>query len=103
MVSLPSGSREDVELVLIETEDISLVMKGKPYHERYEGLKQYRSMDFHDAMELSVRGQGIQSIQVYDVNEQGLVVSSNITTEYRPIFFENGTYQLIVLPKRKLP
>ena len=103
MVSLPSGSREDVELVLIETEDLSLVMKGKPYHERYEGLKQYRSMDFHDAMELSVKGQGIQSIQVYDVNEQGLVVSSNVTTEYRPIFFENGTYQLIVLPKRKLP
>ena len=103
MVSLPSGSREDVELVLIETEDLSLVMKGKPYHERYEGLKQYRSMDYHDAMELSVKGQGIQSIQVYAVNEQELVVSPNVTTEYRPIFFENGTYQLIVLPKRKLP
>ena len=39
MVSLPSGSREDVELVLIETEYFSLVIKGKPYHERYEGLK----------------------------------------------------------------
>ena len=48
MVSLPSGSREDVELVLIETEDFSLVIKGKPYHERYEGMKQYRSMDYHD-------------------------------------------------------
>ena len=70
MVSLPSGSREDVELVLIETEDFSLVMKGKPYHERYEGLKQYRSMDFHDAMEFSVQGKGVQSIQVYDVNGQ---------------------------------
>ena len=37
-------------------------------------------MDFHDVMELSVKGQGVQSIQVYDVNEQGLVVSSNVTT-----------------------
>lgn len=26
----PSGSREDVELLLIETVDLSLVMKGKP-------------------------------------------------------------------------
>ena len=71
-------------------------MKGRPYHERYEGLKQYRSMDVHDTMELSIEGPGIQSISVYDVNEQGLVPSVNVTTEYRPIFFENGTYQLIV-------
>ena len=101
--SLPSGSREDVELVLIETEDISLVMKGRPYHERYEGLKQYRSMDVHDTMELAIEGDGIQSVSVYDVNEQGLVPSVNVTTKYRPIFFENGTYQLIVLPKNTLP
>jgi uncharacterized protein len=98
MVSLPSGSREDVELVIIETEDLSLVIKGKPYHERYEGLRQYQSMDFNDIMELEVRGKEIQCIKVYDVNQLDLV---DWTSDLRPIFFENGIYQLIVIPKKE--
>ncbi|MBT2720222.1 restriction endonuclease-like protein [Bacillus sp. ISL-46] len=95
MASLPSGSREDVELVQIETDDLSLIIKGKPYHERYEGLKQYRNMDYHDVMKFSVHGEGIQEIKVYDINQQQLVQPM----ELRPIFFENGIYQLIVMPK----
>ena len=61
MDSLPSGSRDDVELVKIEAEEFSLVIKGKPYHHRYEGLKQYRVMDYHDVMEFSVHGETVQS------------------------------------------
>ncbi|MEO2075902.1 MAG: restriction endonuclease-like protein [Bacillus sp. (in: firmicutes)] len=96
MASLPSGSREDVELVLVETDELSLILKGKPYHERYEGLKQYRSMDFHDGMKFLVHGENIQDIKVYDINVQDLVEPNGL----RPIFFENGIYQLIVLPKK---
>ncbi|WP_249872445.1 restriction endonuclease-like protein [Oceanobacillus saliphilus] len=95
MGSLPSGSRKDVELVQIETEDLSLVLKGKPYHERYQGLKQYRVMDYHDVMEFTVNGKRIQEIKVYDINQQQLVEPSSL----RPIFFENGVYQLIVVSK----
>ena len=36
MATRPSGFREEVELVQIETDDLSLILKGKPYHERYE-------------------------------------------------------------------
>ncbi|WP_413299669.1 restriction endonuclease-like protein [Bacillus sp. 1P10SD] len=96
MASLPSGYREDVELVLVETDGLSLILKGKPYHERYEGLKQYRSMDFHDGMKFLVQGENIQDIKVYDINLQDLVEPNGV----RPIFFENGIYQLIVLPKK---
>ncbi|WP_066050902.1 restriction endonuclease-like protein [Robertmurraya korlensis] len=95
MVSLPSGSREDVELVKVETDDLTLVLKGKPYHERYEGLKQYRSMDYHDVMEFNVEGVNIQAINVYDINKQEMVDPVNL----RPIFFENGVYQLVVWSK----
>lgn len=95
MASLPSGSREEVELVQIETADLSFVIKGKPYHERYEGLRQYRSMDYHDAMTFSVDGDGVDVQKVYDINQQELVEPENL----RPIFFENGVYQLIVIPK----
>lgn len=95
MASLPSGSREDVELVKVETDDLTFVLKGKPYHERYEGLKQYRSMDYHDVMAFNVEGVNIQEIKVYDINEQKMVNPVNL----RPIFFENGVYQLVVWSK----
>jgi uncharacterized protein len=96
MASLPSGlANEAVELVQIETEDFTLVIKGKPYHERYIGLKQYRQMDRNDVMQFYVTGQGIRSTQVFDVAEQALVEPSS----QRPIFFENGIYQLVLSPK----
>ena len=95
MVSLPSGYREDVELVKVEAESFSLVIKGKPYHPRYEGLKQYRKMNFHDIMEFSVKGENIKSVEVYDIDTGELTES----LEVRPIFFENGTYQVIAVPK----
>ncbi|WP_156291352.1 restriction endonuclease-like protein [Oceanobacillus salinisoli] len=97
MASLPSGYRNnaDVELVKIETADLSLILKGKPYHERYEGLNQYRMMDFHDVMEFSVEGVDIQELKVYDIGERELVEPTNL----RPVFFENGIYSLMVMPK----
>ena len=50
-------------------------------------------------MEFSVHGKGVQSIHVYDVNGQDL---SDSTKELRPIFFENGIYQVIVMPKKEV-
>ncbi|MBX9975192.1 restriction endonuclease-like protein [Cytobacillus firmus] len=91
----PSGSRNEVELVKIETDDFSLVVKGKPYHERYEGLKQYRAMDMHDVMQFSVHGDLVNQVLIYDIETQLLQES----TQLRPIFFENGVYQVIVIPK----
>ncbi|MGE7780439.1 DUF2357 domain-containing protein [Peribacillus sp. NPDC097264] len=96
MASLPSGSPDDVTLVKIETDGLSLAIKGKPFHYRYEGLKQYRKMDFHDVMQFSVQGEKIQRVEVYDIESGKLTESQDV----RPIFFENGTYQVIVVSKR---
>lgn len=78
----PSGYHDDVELVKIETEDMSLVVKGKPYHERYEGLKQYRAMDRHDVMQFSVHGEKVSQVLIYNIETQLLKESSQL----RPIF-----------------
>ncbi|MDE5414177.1 restriction endonuclease-like protein [Alkalihalobacterium chitinilyticum] len=95
----PSGSaREDVELVSIETETFSLAIKGKPFHPRYEGLKQYRALDFHDVMQFQVAGEEIIRVRVFDVEHQKLVEPSI----QRPIFFENMVYQVIVQPKKDI-
>lgn len=96
MVSLPSGLvRTDVELLKIETDEMTVVIKGKPFHEKYEGLAQYKNLDFHDPMTLNVYGEGVQSVKVFDVNGEQLKEKYS----HRPIFFENGVYQLIVSPK----
>ncbi|MGY3716240.1 DUF2357 domain-containing protein [Sutcliffiella cohnii] len=97
MIPLPlSGSaKEEVELVKIETTRFSLVIKGKPYHERYLGLQQYRSMDFHDVMKFLVSGDDVEAVKVFDVEKLELVENG----EHRPIFFENGVYTVMVTPK----
>ncbi|MDM5317194.1 restriction endonuclease-like protein [Fictibacillus sp. b24] len=96
MVSLPSGLvREDVELVLIETNQFTLFMKGKPYHQRFEGLSQYKKKLQNETMEFKVDGESIQSVKVFDVDRQ--ILSADST--FRPIFFENGNYQIIVTSK----
>jgi len=97
-MALPhSGSTKgDVELVSIETSDFSLIIKGKPFHERYVGLQEYRRLDFHDVMLFDVSGINIEEVRVYDVNKQQQQENSS---ELRPIFFENGIYQVIISPK----
>ncbi|MBH0174251.1 DUF2357 domain-containing protein [Fictibacillus sp. 23RED33] len=96
MASLPSGLvREDVELVLIETDEFTLFMKGKPYHQRFEGLSQYKKKLQNETMVFKVEGKSIQSVKVFDVDQQVLAAGST----FRPIFFENGNYQIIVTSK----
>ncbi len=87
-------AKGDVELVKIETADFSLVIKGKPYHERYIGLQQYRNLDFHDEMFFRVVGDH-EEVKVFDVESLELV---DLHT-HRPIFFENGVYTVMVSPK----
>lgn len=97
MASLRSGSgRDDRELVHIETKELTLVIKGKPYHEQYEGLKQYRRLDFHEPMEFFVSGEDVLDVKLFDVDAGALV---DWVGGHRPIFFENGVYQLLVVPK----
>lgn len=96
MASHSSGSPDDVDLVKIEAEAFSLVIKGKPYHYRYEGLKQYRKMDYHDVMQFSVSGEDVKSVEVYDIESGKLTESQQV----RPIFFENGTYQVLLISKQ---
>ncbi|WHX64636.1 restriction endonuclease-like protein [Peribacillus frigoritolerans] len=96
MASHPSGSPDDVDLVKIEAAAFSLVIKGKPYHHRYEGLKQYCKMDYHDVMQFSVSGEDVQSVEVYDIESGKLTDSQQV----RPIFFENGTYQVLIISKQ---
>ncbi|WP_345240676.1 restriction endonuclease-like protein [Pontibacillus salipaludis] len=91
-----SGAADgEVELVEIETEAFSLYIKGKPYHHRYESLKHYQKVQSDENMHFSFEGEAIESVRLFDVQTEELSESTNVS----PLFFENGTYQLVVTPK----
>lgn len=100
MVSLPSGiDHQDFELVIVETSECSLYIKGRPYHSHYESLRAYQNRaEFSgEKMYFSVQGIGIERIHVFDA-QTGKLVSTHALP---PIFFENGVYQLVVFSKRQ--
>jgi uncharacterized protein len=90
---------ETKELLYIETEDLSLYIKGMPYNARFENLSQYRkhSVIEKEAMRFKVSGENIDSVELYDVETDSLEVEKGHS--YSPIFFENGTYQIVISPK----
>ncbi|WP_456276493.1 DUF2357 domain-containing protein [Bacillus sp. AK128] len=97
MVSRPSGFRRDIELVKIDTDEISLVIKGRPYHHHYESLKQYRKINSHDIMDFIAVGPTLRSTLLYNIDTDELTNNLKV----KPIFFENGVYQIIVIPKQR--
>lgn len=102
MVLPPSGlDLQEYELVKIETPELSLIIKGKPFHQRYKSLKAYRDRStFHDdTMHFSVDGpEGTDRVEVFDIHEGRLTTFHD---SHPPIFFENGVYQLVVSPKHE--
>lgn len=95
MASPLSGSNNEIELVKIETEELSLTIKGNPYHEKYESLKEYHAMNADEMMYFHVDGK-VESVSVFDARLKRL----DEWTEHPPIFFENRSYQLVVVPKK---
>ncbi|TGB03513.1 restriction endonuclease-like protein [Halobacillus salinus] len=92
----PSGAvNEEVELIEIETAECSLYIKGKPYHHRYESLKQYKKVRGTEQMHFSYNGKHIESVRVFDVQSEQMTE----VVQVPPLFFENGTYQVVVTPK----
>lgn len=90
---------ETKELLYIEAEDFSLYLKGMPFNKRFESLSQYRK---HSALEKEVmgfdwNGEGVLSVEVYDVETNALVEKGE--RAFALIFFENGVYQIVISPK----
>ncbi|WP_433747844.1 DUF2357 domain-containing protein [Falsibacillus pallidus] len=90
---------ETKELLYIETEDLSLYIKGMPYNARFENLSQYRkhSVIEKQVMRFKVNGENLESVGLYDVETDAL--ESKEGHSYSPIFFENGVYQIVISPK----
>ena len=99
MASLPSGSLKEKELVVIETGDLTCIIKGRAEHPKYNKLQQHMSFKVEDAMQFQCRSNGEVKIEIYDVLTQQLVPYEE--QNLLPIFFENGRYEIIIIPNAK--
>lgn len=97
MVSHLSGSPKERELVVIETSDITCVIKGVISHPQYNKLREQMSFKVEDAMHFESSGRDVQEVQIFDVLSDDLVPYK--MQSLLPIFFENGRYEIIILPK----
>lgn len=97
MASRLSGSPKDRELVVIETSDLTCVIKGPAEHPQYGKLRGYNSLKVEDYMKFQCRAENLVTIQIFDVLTEELKTYSG--QELIPVFFENGQYELIIIPK----
>ncbi|WP_432362385.1 DUF2357 domain-containing protein [Sporosarcina sp. UB5] len=97
MASRLSGSPKDRELVVIETTELTCVIKGPAEHPQYGKLRGYNSLKVEDYMKFQCRAENIITIQIYDVITEELKLYSG--QEFIPVFFENGQYEVIIIPK----
>ena len=97
MVSLPSGSHKNIELLCIETDAFTLVVKGDLNYDRYQN--QFVPYTVDDKMKFQVVSTAnLRSAEILDAWTGALV--PYIGQDLPPIFFENGYYQIIIEPAK---
>lgn len=89
-----SGTLKAIDLLVIETEQFTLILEGDIDFSKYN-----RFVEEQDFMTLNFRGiNATTSIQIYDVS-LGKLVHYEVGQSYLPVFFENGNYMVIIQPK----
>lgn len=98
MGSLPSGSLKNIELLCIEMDAFTLVVKGDIHFDRYHN--EFVPYSMQDSMKFRIDPLGkVSNAEIFDVRIGELVPYTG--QQLPPIFFENGLYQLIIEPEKE--
>lgn len=83
---------KEIELLVIETDEVTVVLKGKLDAGRHRSATGFIPMTFStDA--------GNADVQIYDIASGRLTPFE--PQQMAPIFFENGSYELIIIPEKE--
>ncbi|CUB29336.1 restriction endonuclease-like protein [Bacillus cereus] len=91
MASRRSGSHRNLELLVVETADVTVILKGKLNTSKYVSATGFIPMRFFI-------DDSAARVQIYDTNNE-LLVDYDEAMELPPIFFENGNYEIIIMPE----
>ncbi len=89
----------DTTLLEIDHKEFSVHLKGRPFNSRFESLKSYKEKVNVEQQTMILRVQALEgaNVQVFHPALERLVDLQE--GPFPPIFFENETYQLVVLSK----
>ncbi|MCA0984293.1 DUF2357 domain-containing protein [Halobacillus yeomjeoni] len=90
----------EIKLLVVEHEEFSLHIKGRPFNHRFESLKEFQNKSklTEQFMQLKLKGIDEESVQVYHPFYDRLVNLEN--EDFPPVFFENEVYQIVVISKK---
>ncbi|CAM5220291.1 hypothetical protein UACE39S_05899 [Ureibacillus acetophenoni] len=97
MASYPSGLKNE-QLITIQTDDLYLVISGDLDMNRYNQESYKSFIENNHSMYFSTSQHA--TVEIFDVKSQQLVERTGQT--FLPIFFENGRYEVQVMPREDL-
>ncbi|SOC41461.1 restriction endonuclease-like protein [Ureibacillus acetophenoni] len=94
MVSYPSGMLKNEQLLTIKTDDLYLVISGDLDLNRYRQESYKSFIENNDSMYSSTSKNA--QVEIFDIQSMKLVERTG--QAFLPIFFENGRYEVQVMP-----
>ncbi|MBM7609148.1 putative component of viral defense system (DUF524 family) [Lysinibacillus composti] len=95
MASYPSGLLKNEQLLTIKTDELYLVISGDLDLNRYNQESYKSFIEENESMYFSSSKEAI--VEVFDIESKQLV--ERVGQPFLPIFFENGRYEVQVMPK----
>lgn len=95
MASYPSGLLKNEQLLTIKTDDLYIVISGDIDLNRYNQESYKSFIEENESMYFSTSKEAI--VEVFDIESKQLV--ERVGQPFLPIFFENGRYEVQVMPK----
>ncbi|TSI09741.1 DUF2357 domain-containing protein [Lysinibacillus sp. BW-2-10] len=99
MASYRSGRLKNEQLLTIHTDDVYLVISGDLDLNRYNQESYKSFFEENESMYFSVSNEAY--VEIFDIEHKQLVQSSG--QPFLPIFFENGRYEVQIMPKKDVP
>ena len=96
MASYHSGLLKNEQILTIETDDFNLVLSGDLDLNRYNQESYKSFIEENESMYFSISDKAI--VEIYDIERKQLV--QNNGQSFLPIFFENGRYEVQVIPQK---
>lgn len=96
MDSHPSGFLKGIQLLTIETDDFCLAITGNLDLQKYNSDSYKSFINNNESMYFNCLG-NVKEVKIYDVQSRKLVERNG--QAFLPIFFENGMYEVQILPK----
>ncbi len=95
-------SGNDIDLLKLDTENFTLIIKGKPVHPDIEQLYSERSSDIKYKASLDINPVKCEQVFINYYTPEGVKESNNLSLQIYPIFYEQQNYLFYIEGKKDI-